>query len=80
MILRLRRRAIRENRADDANEEVIRHRFEVYQNQSKPVLDIYPDEMKYSVEAHGSPAKVLSDILDALIPIQNEHFEATGNL
>lgn len=79
MILRLRRRAIRENRADDANEEVIRHRFEVYQNQSKPVLDIYPDEMKYSVEAHGSPAKVLSDILDALIPIQNEHFEATGN-
>ena len=50
MILRLRRRAIRENRADDANEEVIRHRFEVYQNQSKPVLDIYPDEMKYSVD------------------------------
>ena len=76
MIHRLRRRAIRENRADDANEEVIRHRFDVYREQSMPVLDCYPDEMKYSVEASGSPAKVLSDILDALIPVQNEHFES----
>ncbi len=76
MIHRLRRRAIRENRADDANEEVIRHRFDVYREQSKPVLDCYPDDKKFSVEANGSPASVLSDILDALIPIQNEHFES----
>lgn len=80
MVHRLRRRAIRENRADDANEEVIRHRFEVYHQQSKPVLDCYPDEIKYSVEASGSPAKVLSEILEALIPIQNQHFEETGKV
>ncbi|MDG1874991.1 MAG: nucleoside monophosphate kinase [Mariniblastus sp.] len=75
MIHRLRRRAIRENRADDANEEVIRRRFDIYREQSKPVLDCYPPELISHVEASGSPAEVLSAILKALIPIQNEHFK-----
>jgi adenylate kinase len=34
MITRLRRRALKENRADDAREEVIRRRFEVYEAES----------------------------------------------
>jgi adenylate kinase len=75
MIHRMRRRAIRENRADDANEDVIRKRFEVYRAQSEPVLNCYSEDMISVVEATGSPAEVLKHILDALIPIQNEHFE-----
>ena len=39
MIHRIKRRAIRENRYDDANEEVIRRRFEVYHRETQPVLD-----------------------------------------
>ena len=76
MILRMRRRAIRENRADDANEEVIRSRFEIFREVSKPVLDCYPEEIISTVEASGSPAEVLWKTLRAVIPIQNEHFES----
>ncbi|MEX0726274.1 MAG: nucleoside monophosphate kinase [Planctomycetaceae bacterium] len=78
MIHRIKRRAIHENRADDANEEVIRHRFDVYRQQSEPVLNYYPSELISRIEATGSPAQVLRDILDVLIPTQNEHFNRGG--
>lgn len=74
MINRMRRRAIRENRADDANEEVIRHRFKVFREISKPVLDCYPERNISTVQSSGSPAEVLRNILRAVIPIQNAHF------
>ena len=38
MIERLRRRALKENRADDAREEVIRHRWDIYEEESRPLL------------------------------------------
>jgi adenylate kinase len=75
MIHRLRRRAIRENRADDANEDVILRRFEVYREQSADVLKCYAGEIVRSVEATGSPAEVLSKILQHVIPIQNQIFQ-----
>ncbi len=74
MIHRIRRRAIRENRADDANEKVIRDRFKVFREKSAAVLECYPREITSTVNASGSPAEVLSRILSALIPIQNQHF------
>lgn len=74
MIHRIRRRAIRENRADDANEQVIRKRFEVYHRESAPVLGYYDDDKVARVEALGSPAEVLKKILEQVIPVQNEHF------
>ena len=75
MIHRLKRRAIRENRADDANEAVIRRRFEVFREQSAPVLDQFPGELISKVEAIGSPAEVLSKVLREVIPIQNAVFQ-----
>ncbi len=76
MVHRIRRRAIRENRTDDANEDVIRHRFEVYHRVTAPVLEQYDPAVIYEVDANGSPAEVLRSILDCLIPVQNELFEA----
>ncbi|MFT7629760.1 MAG: adenylate kinase [Mariniblastus sp.] len=76
MIMRMRRRAIRENRADDANEDVIRKRFEVFRQVSKPVLGCYPEEIISTVDSTGSPAEVLRKILRAVIPIQNIHFQS----
>jgi adenylate kinase len=76
MIHRIRRRAIRENRADDANEEVIRQRFDVYRNQSAPVLECYPDNLIETVDANGSPAEVLRAVLNCVIPAQNRHFKS----
>lgn len=74
MIHRMRRRAIRENRADDANEDVIRNRFNVFREKSAAVLNCYPAEIISTINANGSPAEVLSRILDAVVPVQNKHF------
>jgi adenylate kinase len=74
MITRIKRRAIKENRADDANEEVIRRRYKIYHNESAPVLDCYSKDLISRVDAMGSPAEVLQQILAYVIPIQNAHF------
>jgi adenylate kinase len=72
MIHRIRRRAIRENRADDANEDIIRQRFKIYREVTEPVLGCYETEKIVNVEANGSPAAVLSRILTHVVPVQDE--------
>ncbi|MFO0874969.1 MAG: nucleoside monophosphate kinase [Phycisphaerales bacterium] len=74
MVARMKRRAIKENRLDDADEKVIRRRFEVYDRETKPVLDHYPRENVHEVNAMGSPAEVLQHILEVVVPVQNKHF------
>lgn len=74
MIERLRRRAIKENRPDDAKEDVIRHRWDVYRAETAPVLEHYDDGIKKKVNAVQSPAEVLRDVLEVVIPVQNAHF------
>lgn len=74
MIKRLRRRALKENRADDAREEVIRKRWEVYEKETYPVLAAYPKEIIREVDAMGSPASVLQHVLENVVPIQDKHF------
>lgn len=76
MIHRLKRRALREHRLDDANEEVIRHRFEVYHRDSEPVLREYDPALITNVDAMHSPAEVLRSVLDVIIPVQNKHFRS----
>ena len=76
MVHRIRRRAIRENRADDANEDVIRTRFKVYENVTAPVLEQFDESMVHRVDANGSPAEVLYSILKSVIPAQNALFAA----
>ena len=76
MIERLRRRALKENRADDAREEVIRHRWDVYEEETQPLLEYYPDEIITEVDAVQSPAEVLSNVLGTVTPVQNAHFGA----
>lgn len=78
MMHRIRRRAIRENRVDDASESIIRRRFDIYREQTQPVLDSYPRELIAQVDALGSPAEVLMSVLKELIPVQNEHFSRLG--
>ncbi|MBX3375432.1 MAG: nucleoside monophosphate kinase [Phycisphaeraceae bacterium] len=75
MILRLRKRALKENRVDDAKEEVIRKRWDVYEQETFPVLEYYPKTIVKEVDATGSPAKVLQHILEAVVPIQESHFK-----
>ncbi|HEX6971477.1 MAG TPA: nucleoside monophosphate kinase [Limnochordia bacterium] len=59
---RLRRRALRENRYDDASDAVISHRLEVYQKETALVLDYYPADRIVEVDADQSPLLVLASL------------------
>jgi adenylate kinase len=74
MVRRMRKRALKENRLDDADEKVIRRRFDVYDRETAPVLACYPKEIVFDVNAMGSPAEVLDHVLDVVVPVQNAHF------
>ena len=63
LIARIQRRAVKENRLDDANLNVIRDRLHVYESETKPVLKFYGRSLVHNINADQSPAKVLSDIL-----------------
>lgn len=63
LVARIQRRAIKENRLDDANLEIIRDRLRVYENETKPVLKFYGRKVVHNINADQSPAKVLADIL-----------------
>ena len=51
MVERLRRRALKENRFDDASDEVIRKRLAVYERETRPVLDCYAPDRIAKVDA-----------------------------
>lgn len=70
MVERLRRRALKENRFDDANDAVIRRRLETYERDTRPVLDHYPPDKVARVEATQSQIRVLNKILEILTPLK----------
>ncbi len=70
LVERLQRRALRENRLDDANLEVIRHRLETYESETRQVLDFYGADLVHRVDATQSPAKVLDDILGIILEFE----------
>jgi adenylate kinase len=63
LIHRIQRRAIKENRLDDANLDVIRERLKTYERETKPVLNFYGRKLVHTINADQTPAKVLADIL-----------------
>src|SRR4030095_2563823 len=71
MIARLQRRALRENRLDDANLEVIKQRLETYEQETKPVLDFYGSSLVHTIDANESPLNVLRTILDIVAKIKS---------
>jgi len=63
LVARIQRRAMKENRLDDANIEVIRQRLKTYENETLPVLKFYGDGLVHQINADQSPVAVLADIL-----------------
>jgi len=63
MVERLQRRALKENRLDDANLEVIRDRLKVYDKETKPVLNFYGKKLVHRIDSTQTPVKVLLDVL-----------------
>ena len=66
LFTRLKKRALKDNRLDDANEQVIQRRLDIYEKESKPVLSYYSQELVTVVDATQPPAKVLLDILKSV--------------
>lgn len=69
LVERLQRRALKENRLDDASLEVIRNRLAAYERESKPVLEFYGKKVLHRINADQTPAKVLFDILRHLVKV-----------
>jgi len=68
IVQRMRLRAEKEGRHDDANEATIRNRFAVYQKETKPVLDHYPASLRVEINGlQGGPVPVAHDVLCALL-------------
>lgn len=63
---RLKKRALKDNRLDDANEDVIKRRLATYENESKPVLSYYGKDRITCIDATEPPAKVLLHILESV--------------
>src|SRR3981189_3281396 len=74
---RLKKRALKDNRLDDANETVIQRRLDNYEQESKPVLSHYPKDMIAVVDATQSPSKVLFDILASVNGVDGQHEPGT---
>jgi adenylate kinase len=66
LFTRLRKRALKDNRLDDANEEVINRRLAIYEEESKPVLGYYGKDRITCIDATEPPAKVLLHILESV--------------
>ena len=66
MVERLRRRALRENRFDDASDEVIQRRLDVYERETRPVLDFYGPKLVKTIDSTQTPINVMREILGVL--------------
>jgi adenylate kinase len=60
---RLRKRALKDNRFDDASDEVIERRIRTYEIETKPMLEYYHKHLVMDIDASDPPAVVLCDIL-----------------
>ena len=76
---RLRKRALKDNRFDDANDEVIQKRIRTYEEESKPILDYYSQggyagkNIVTMIDASHPPAKVVHDILSRIMELEAWH-------
>ena len=69
MVRRIQRRALKENRLDDASLDVIRHRLKMYEQETKPLLQFYGRRLVHRINADQTPAEVLFDILRHVVKV-----------
>lgn len=66
---RLKSRALRENRLDDTNDEVIRRRLQTYRDETYQTLSFYDPRLIYEIDANQSPIGVLRSIVTRLAEV-----------
>lgn len=66
LIRRIRSRALKSNRLDDASEDVIRHRLDIFEQETRTLIEHYPKELHRPIDARQAPVLVLAEIIDAI--------------
>jgi adenylate kinase len=70
LVGRLQRRALKENRLDDANFDVIRRRLKTYEEETKPVLNFYGKKIVHRINTDNTPVKTFADILKHVVKLR----------
>lgn len=66
---RMRKRALKDNRIDDASDKVIDQRIATYEAETKPILAYYPADRVMNLDATQPPVKVISQIIDQIVSL-----------
>jgi adenylate kinase len=69
---RLAARALRENRLDDINEEVVNRRLKVYEEETVQTLEFYDPSIIFEINASQTPLKVHTDIVSRLCKLETD--------
>lgn len=66
LITRIRKRALKEGRLDDASDEIIHRRIRAYEDSTRDLIDHYADR-RADINANQPPWKVTRDILEVIV-------------
>jgi adenylate kinase len=77
---RMRKRALKDNRIDDASDRVIQQRIATYEAETKPILDYYSSALVTDIDATNPPVKVLNDIISKVVslPVYQESLKVVA--
>jgi adenylate kinase len=66
---RMRKRALKDNRIDDASDKVIDQRIATYEAETKPILSHYSEDRITVIDATQPPVKVFAEIVQRIIKL-----------
>ncbi len=69
LVKRLQRRALKDNRLDDANLDVIRARLKTYERETKPVLNYYGKKIVHRINTDGTPPETFLKVLRQVVKL-----------
>jgi adenylate kinase len=69
LVARLQRRALKDNRLDDASLEVIRARLKTYEAETRPVLNFYGPKVVYRINTDGTPPQTFLKVLRRVVKL-----------
>jgi adenylate kinase len=69
LVRRIQRRALKENRLDDMNLDVIRNRLETYERETQPLVEYYGTKLVKHIDSDQTPVEVARDILAKIIKL-----------
>ncbi|GAA5482297.1 adenylate kinase family protein [Haloferula sargassicola] len=75
---RMRKRALKENRLDDASESIIQNRIATYEAETKPILDHYGTARITEIDATRQPVEVVAAIISKIVqlPFYQSHIRS----